>query len=99
MTHIIDAGWTLQHKLERRFKKYKPLSFKEYLFRLSLFFILMGIVLFFYYLMLNYDLNIMPWFIDPLFYLGVGITVFILFYMEKRYKFFNSNIGGEKRYE
>jgi len=64
---------------KREKKKMKAIKLYEYLMLVSMIFLLSGIMLFLYCIISNINLGNLVWFNDPLFFFGVGITIFICF--------------------
>jgi len=77
------------NKIAKTKTKRKGLSLYEYLLFVSMSFLFTGFGMFMYVLILGYDLNNLAWINDPLLFLGIGFTMLICWFLQKRYKFFS----------
>jgi hypothetical protein len=78
-----------ENKTGRTKNKKKPLTLYEYLLLVSMIFLFSGFGLFMYVLIGGYDLFKLKWFNDPMLFLGIGFTMLVCCFLQKRYKFFD----------
>jgi len=80
---ILNKAWELQHRFEKRFSNMKPLEFREYLLFVAVICFIMGFVLFFYCVLLNINIFTVQIMENPLFYLVLGVIVYVLYLIER----------------
>ena len=82
-----------EKKIEK--KKWEKINLEEYFMLWTVTFFLSGIMLFLYCKLSFIDLGNLKWFNDPLFFLGVGITMFICFIGQRFGHVFDKSLEGD----
>ncbi len=90
---MFERAWESQHHFDALLHSFmKTVTLCGYLFFLSLLFITVGIGLFLFVLLCHIPFIVLGLFSNPLFYLGVGITLIFTYLLLRR---FDKNDGVE----
>jgi len=77
---VMDKAWLLQHHLDKIFDGFmRSVSLSGYLFCLGMLFMLVGLMLFIFVLVVGVSFALLCLFSNPLFYLGLGVTCVFVF--------------------
>ena len=84
----MNKALIIQNRIECKLSRIH-VSLSDYLFLLSVGFMMTGMVLFVYCIILGIPFDVLVWNSNPLFYLVTGVMLFVFYFLERRYGLFH----------